>query len=73
MSDLPYYEEETFSGGLSREDTIEKQVRTCFKRIEFNVDERTVDKYYNQFIKIQETLEMNTNMVFKKKFIKTYE
>ena len=99
-----YYEEETYTKGLSREDTIERQVRICafnyskglFKEFEYSnrmliallpkqvrnnfsilpIDTTTdeaIEKHYQQFISIQETLEDDTNMIFKKKFIKTYE
>ena len=98
-----YYEEEVFSKGLSRENTIEKQVgiATYFyskglwdefeysvkamlpllpeqirERItlpEHNTTLKGVEAYFNSFIKMQSELENNTNMIFKKKFVKTYE
>ena len=97
------YEEEVYSKGLSREDTIERQVRICtfnyskglWDEFEYSVhmliallpselrkkikilpiDSTTrqkIGEFYEQFINIQETLELDTNMIFKKKFIKTY-
>lgn len=99
-----YYEEETYSKGLSREDTIENQVRICafqyskgqwmlfeyslhmliallpkeirdkFKLIPVNIDSNEeIIKHYQQFVDIQEELEVNTTMIFKKKSIKSYQ
>jgi len=104
QDDAPFYEEEVYSKGLSREDTIERQVRictyfyskglwsnfeyglhmliallpkdvrTCFKPIQIDVKSfDIINQHYKQFVQIQEALEVDTNMIFKKKFIKTYE
>ena len=103
-NDDSYYDEETYSKGLSREDTIEKQVRlvayhyskgmwtqfeyslhmliallprdvrTRFKPI--YIDAKSFDvisKHFEQFVDIQLALEEDTNMIFKRKFIKTFE
>lgn len=101
---FPYYEEEVYSKGLSREDTIERQVRICaynysnglwnefeygvhmliallpkdvrdsFTPLEIDITDReAIQKHFEQFMDIQEALELDTNMIFKKKFIKTYE
>jgi len=102
--ELGFYEEETYSKGLSREDTIEQQVRLCmyfysrgfFKEFQYSLrmliallpkevrnkfeildhDTSTaskIDIHFNQFIDIQEALEVDTNMVFKRKFVKTFK
>jgi len=101
--ELGIYDEETYTKGLSREETIEKQIRICiynyslanwdnfeyslkaliallpleirkrFPPLKHNTTAEGVENHYTQFVKIQETLETDTNMVFKKKFIKTYE
>jgi len=101
---FPYYEEEVYSKGLSREDTIEKQVRICayyyskglwvnfeyglhiliallpkevrkqFTPIQIEAKSfEIINKHYEQFVNIQEALESDTNMIFKKKYIKTFE
>jgi len=101
--DLPYYDEETYSKGLSREDTLEKQirliayhyskglwdefeyslrillpmlpkdVRTQFTPLKHDISANGVEIHYNQFQEIQEKIESDTNMIWKKRFIKTYE
>lgn len=98
-----YYEEETYSKGLNREDTIEGQIRTILffytrqqwpefihgvqifyavlpkairesiEPVDFSVTSDGVKTCYKKFIEIQNVLETDTNMIFKKKFIKTYE
>ena len=98
-----YYEEETYSKALNREDTLERQmrmvtffysrglwdefeysikalisllpkiVRTAFTPLEHNTSREGVEAHYNQFTDIQEKLESDTNMIFKKRFIKTFE
>ncbi len=98
-----YYDEETWSKGLSREDTLEKQVRIIasfyskglwnefqyslkilipllpklirdrFTPIPHAKSEEDIEKHYQQFLDIQVALELDTNMIWKKKFIKTYE
>lgn len=98
-----YYDEETWSKGLSREDTLERQVRiisTYYSKGDWNefqyslkilipllpsllrerfmplphaTDESDIDAHYKQFLAIQKALEEDTNMIWKKKFIKTYE
>jgi len=101
--DSVYYSEETYSKGLSREDTLEFQIRTIikfysmgmwnefeyslkalypllpslirerFKPLKHNITPKGVEEHYNQFLDIQDMLESDTNMIWKKKFIKTYE
>ena len=104
MSDESFsYDEETWSKGLSREDTLERQVRIIstfysnghwnefqyslkilipllpsllrkrFKPLPHATDENDIDVHYEQFWAIQRALEDDTNMIWKKKFIKTYE
>ena len=98
-----FYEEETWSKGLSREHTLEKQtqmiaynyskglwdnfeyslkalipllpekVRMSFKPLDHDVTAKGIELHYQQFIAIQSFIEGNTNMMFKKKFVKTYE
>lgn len=98
-----YYEEETYTKGLSREETIEKQVRFAvyfYSRGEWhnfeysvkmlvallprnlrdqlaipehNIQNNGTEEYYKLFIDIQTRLEEDTNLIFKKKFIKTYK
>jgi hypothetical protein len=99
-----YYEEETYTKGLSREDTIERQVRICafyysrglWNEFEYSLkmliallpkelrerlstlqidtsSKEIIEKHFKRFVEIQETLELDTNMIFKKKFIKTYQ
>lgn len=100
---FPSYDEETYSKGLSREDTLEGQIRTCiafysrqewhnfefslkalllllpyeirkqFTPLQHDVSIYGVEKHYIQFLKIQNKLEKDTNMVWKKRFVKTYE
>jgi len=101
--DAPYYDEETYTKGLSREDTLEKQirliayhfskglwdefeyslmillpmlpkdVRTEFRPLKHDTSPDGIDQHYNQFQTIQEKIESDTNMIWKKRFIKTYE
>jgi len=98
-----YYEEETYSKGLSREDTIERQVRIVsdnyskgrWDEFEYSLkiliallpselrnrytvplhrtDQKSIEEHYQLFTRIQQDLEHDTNMIFKKRFIKTYE
>ena len=97
------YEEETYSKGLNREETIERQIRiitfyyskglwdnfeysvkALFSLLPTTIRERFAipehdittegrDKHFKLFIEIQRSLEEDTNMIFKRKFIKTYE
>lgn len=97
-----FYSEETYSKGLSREDTLEFQIRIIikfystgqwdefeysikallpllpsvirnqFKPLKHNVTPTGVEEHYNQFLMIQDKLERDTNMIWKRKFIKTY-
>jgi len=99
----PSYEEETYSKGLSREDTLEAQIRFVvraysegkwgdfergvkalhvllpsevrqkFDTLDENLSPEGVEKHYKFFEKIQDTIETETNMIWKRKFIKTYE
>ncbi len=98
-----YYDEETWSKGLSREDTLERQIRliaTFYSNGAWNefqyslkilipllpsklrdrfiplphaTDESDIEQHFKQFLGIQTALENDTNMIWKKKFIKTYE
>jgi len=98
-----YYSEETYSKGLSREDTLEFQIRIIVKYyssgmwnefeyslkalypllpslirervkpLKHNITPVGVEEHYQWFLNIQEMLENDTNMIWKKKFIKTYE
>lgn len=98
-----YYSEETYSKGLSREDTIEQQVRLIasfysnsrwdefeyglkiliallpqlirekIRILSHDTTHIGVEKHYQQFLDIQKIIETDTNMIFKKRFIKTYE
>jgi len=99
----PYYMEETWSKGLTRENTLEKMIGKIAvhysegewdefewgikslvtllpKSIRDNIELPPHDihpsgreEYYKCFVSIQEKLESDTNMIWKKKFIKTYE
>ncbi|MBD3195205.1 MAG: hypothetical protein GF317_09130 [Candidatus Lokiarchaeota archaeon] len=101
ISDDAFYSEETYSKGLSREDTLEKQIRIItyfysrglWDEFEYSLkallpllprvvreqfqalphDINKVEDHYNQFMDIQKLLESDTNMIWKKKFIKTYK
>lgn len=103
IEDEGYYSEETWSQGLSREDTLEKQVRSIsffyskgmwnefqyslkilipllpklirdrFNPLPHATEESDIDEHYKQFWDIQNVLESDTNMIWKKKFVKTYE
>ena len=96
-------DEETYSKGLSREDTLEKQIRLItynyskglwdefeyslkalipllpkairkeFMPLDHDVSDGGIEKHYQQHTAIQALLESDTNMIWKKKFIKTYE
>jgi len=98
-----HYNEETYSKGLSREDTLEKQIRMVvyyyskgmwnefeyslkalipilpsmireqFPPLTRDITPSGVEKHYQQFCNINSKLESDTNMVWKKKFIKTFE
>ena len=95
--------EETWTKGLTREQTLEKQiqqiaynygmglwdnfeyslralhpllpkkVRDQFKPLEHDISIEGVEEHYQQFTEIQAFIEDNTNLIWKKKFIKTYE
>lgn len=98
-----FYNEETYSKGLSREDTLERQIRIItyfyskgmkdefeyslkalipllpkvvreqFEPLEHDISYEGMEQHYNQFTKINSCLESDTNMIWKKKFIKTYK
>lgn len=98
-----FYEEETYTKGLSREETIERQVRIAsffyskgiwhefeysvkmlvallpralrdtFSIPDHNTKNEGIECYYNLFVNIQTKLEEDTNLIFKKKFIKTFK
>jgi len=98
-----YYEEETYSKGLNREETIERQIRIVtfyyskglwdnfeysvkalfsllpgiirnkFTMPNHDITTEGIEKHYTLFIDMQRVLEEDTNMIFKKKFIKTYQ
>lgn len=100
---LNYYEEETYSKGLSREDTLEyhirniasnysyqkwdefeygikilipllpKDVRIQFKPLDHDITPSGVERHYQLFNDIQSKIEADTNMIWKKRFIKTYD
>lgn len=100
IHDDSFYSEETYSKGLSREDTLERQIRIItyfysrglWNEFEYSLkalipllpklvrdqfkpllhDTNKVEDHYQQFMDIQEKLEADTNMIWKKKFIKTY-
>lgn len=97
------YEEETYSKGLNREDTLEhqiriitnnynngklaefewsikallpllpKKIRVQFTPLPHDTSEECVEQHYQMFLNIQIKLEDDTNMVWNKKFIKTFE
>ena len=99
----PYYEEETWTKGLTREQTLEKQiqqiaynysmalwdnfeyslkalhpllpkqVRAKFKPLKHDISPEGREDHFKQFIEIQAFIEEETNLIWKKKFIKTYE
>lgn len=102
--DQPYYDEETYIKPLSREDTLESQIRLIiynyskglwnefeyslkilivllpkgvreqFEPLEHDIaTAEGIEKHYQQFLEIQEKIESDTNMIWKKRFIKTYE
>ena len=48
-------------------------MRTKYPPLEHDTSAIGIEKHYKQFTDIQESLEMDTNMIFKKKFIKTYK
>lgn len=103
MKEDAFYSEETYSKGLSREDTLEGHIRLIkdaytrmlwhefeygvkvlltllptgirndFSPLQHDVSTEGVERHYQQFLKIQKSLEDDTNMIWKKKFIKTYE
>lgn len=98
-----YYDEETWSKGLSREETLERQirliafyyskgmwnefqyslkillpllpagVREMFEPETHATDEKGIEIHYKQFTDINVLLESDTNLIWKKKFVKTYE
>jgi len=100
IQDDSFYQEETYSHGLSREDTLEKQIRECtyfyskgmWDEFEYSLkalipllpkvvrdqfpplphDINLIEDHYQQFMDINTKLEEDTNMIWKKKFIKTY-
>jgi len=49
------------------------QIRIKFKPLQHDTTKEGIEDHYKQFIKIQETLEQETNMIFKKRYIKTYQ
>jgi len=101
--DGSYYDEETYSKGLSREDTLEAQIRFIvrayskgmwgdfergvkvlhlllpnevrkkFSTMDEDLSPEGVQEHYKLFEKIQNTIETETNMIWKRKFIKTFE
>lgn len=98
-----FYDEETYSKGLSREETLEKQIRLIaynyskgmwddfeyslkallpllpklirerFDPLEHDTSSGGIERHYKQFGDIQAMLESETSMIWKKKFIRTYE
>jgi len=103
IQDDSFYDEETYSKGLNREDTLEAQIRLIasyyskglldefewslkallpllpkgvrdrFKPLQHDVGSEGVERHFQMFLEIQVFLESDTNMIWKKKFIKTYE
>jgi len=103
MSEKYSYDEEVWSKGLSREDTLEQQIRVIskfysigdwnefqyglkilipllpselrkrFVPLPHAIEEADIEDHYKQFWDIQTALEDDTNMIWKKKFIKTYD
>lgn len=101
--DEPYYEEEVYHKGLSREETIERQnrivgdnysngrwasfeyslkiliafipkeLRETLEKLDHDVTDIGIERHYQQFVLIQKKLQDDTNMIFKKKFIKTFK
>jgi len=97
------YFEETYRKKLSREETLEGQIRQIsyfysrgmFKEFEYalrmliallptdvkkefpylklDYSNEGVEKHFQQFIDIQDYLENNTNMIWNKKFVKTFK
>jgi hypothetical protein len=98
-----YYDEEVYSKGLTREQTIESHtnrilyfyskgswddfeyaikimipilptiIKNKIEIPEHNTSNQGVQQHYDLFNEIQNSLENETNMIYKKKFIKTYE
>jgi len=98
-----FYSAETYSKGLSREDTLERQIRLIayhyskgmwddfeyslkalipllpkgvrerFPPLEHDVSQNGIEKHFKQYNDIQSCLESDTNMIWKKRFVKTYE
>ncbi|RLF56053.1 MAG: hypothetical protein DRN27_09950 [Thermoplasmata archaeon] len=48
-------------------------VREHFEILKHDVSVTGVEKHFKQFMEVQSFLESDTNMVWKKRFIKTYE
>jgi len=95
--------EEQWSKGLSREDTLERQIRTIvyyyskglwdefeygikalypllpgkvreqFLPLEHDTSSIGIQKHYDYFLTIQKKIEDDTNMIWRKRFVKTYE
>jgi hypothetical protein len=49
------------------------KVRTQFSILKFDPSPEGVEKHYQMFLEIQEKIEKDTNMIWKKRFVKTYE
>jgi hypothetical protein len=49
------------------------KVRTQFKTLEYDTSKEGVQNHYDLFVKINEKIESDTNMIWKKRFIKTYK
>jgi len=52
---------------------LPKGVREQFTPLEFDPSDEGIEKHYQQFLEIQDKIESDTNMIWKKRFIKTYE
>ena len=52
---------------------LPKQVRAQFNPLKYDPSEIGIEQHYQQFSDIQTKIEDDTNMIWKKKFIKTYE
>jgi len=98
-----FYDEETYSKGLNREDTLEYQnriianfysrglwdefeyslkallpllpqgIRIQFESLQHDTSIDGIERHYQMFYDIQDKMESDTNMIWKKKFIKTFQ
>lgn len=52
---------------------LPRLVREQFTPLRYDPSPSGIEQHYQQFLEINEKLESDTNMIWKKKFIKTYE